>query len=233
MRFVLPVGWSWGLGLVLCAATLTADDGTLGLDVSHHSGQIDWTEISHGEYGFVYLKATEGVDDADPLFDQHWRALEGSRLRRGAYHFYVTEDDPEEQARFFLSHVELGPGDLPPVVDIELIGKGTTGDVAANLQRFLDIVERELGVTPIIYTDVDFWNQHFPASFGRYPLWVAEYGVEEPRIPHGWTRWHLWQFEEDAVLPGVEKGADRSRLHPELELDSLLVGTVTPRTPSD
>lgn len=226
MRFRFPSLLSLLIFLpLLWTGVSHAGEATLGIDVSHHSGAIDWSEIPHPEYGFVYLKATEGVDDADPMFEQHWQSLEGGPIRRGAYHFYVTEDDPEEQARFFLSRVErLAPGDLPPVVDIELLGKGTSGDLGAKLQRFLDIVERELGVKPVIYTGVNFWNAHLPDTFGRYPLWIAEYGVDEPRLPHGWSQWHIWQFEENATLPGVEKGADRSRLHPEVELDALVVG---------
>lgn len=226
----MRIGFRWNPSLLfvilsLLVATSHAGEPTLGIDVSHHSGEIDWSRIPRSEYGFVYLKATEGVDDADPMFEQHWKALEGSGIRRGAYHFYVTEDDPEEQARFFVSRVErLSPGDLPPVIDIELLGKGTSGDLGSKLERCLEIVERELGATPIIYTDVNFWNANFPDTFGRYPLWVAEYGVDEPRLPHGWSEWHIWQFEEDATLPGVEKGADRSRLHPDVDLDALAVG---------
>lgn len=208
----------------LLAGTALAE-GNLGLDVSHHSGEVDWLQIENEGYTFVYLKASEGVDDPDPLFAQHWRALESRDLLRGAYHFYVTEDDPEAQAKLFLSQVvDLKPGDLPPVVDIEVLGHGTTGDLSRRLQRFLDIVEDELGVTPVIYTTAKFWNQHFDPTFGRYPLWVAEYEVDEPNVPNGWESWHVWQFQGDAEIPGVQKGADRSRLHPDVDLESLLVG---------
>ena len=31
---------------------------------------------------------------------------------RGAYHFYVTEDDPEAQAKLFIETVDLEPGDV-------------------------------------------------------------------------------------------------------------------------
>jgi lysozyme len=172
---------------------------------------------------FAYLKATEGVDNADPAFPQHWQALADHSIYRGAYHFYVTEDDPEEQARFFLSRVEHRPGDLPPVVDIELIGHGTVGDLRPPLRRFLEMVEEAVGVPPIIYTSPKFWDAHLDGSFSRYPLWVAEYGVAEPIVPTGWANWTLWQFEGDTPLRGVEKGADRSRVHPTVDLLSLRI----------
>ena len=92
-------------------STPAPTDGIHGVDVSHFSGEVDWARVVAAGYHFAYVKATEGVDSLDPLFAQHWSALEGSGLRRGAYHFYVTEDDPEEQARFFLDAVAHGPGD--------------------------------------------------------------------------------------------------------------------------
>jgi lysozyme len=194
-----------------------------GIDVSHHSGSVDWDAVAEGGYVFAFLKATEGVDAPDPMFDSHWQALADHDIHRGAYHFYVTEDDPEEQARFFLSRVNLEPGDLAPMVDIELLGHGTRGSLAPRLHRFLEIVEGAVGVAPIIYTSPNFWAAHLDDSFSRYPLWIAEYEVDEPTIPSGWSSWTLWQFEGDAPIVGVEKEADASRLHPDLDLLSLRI----------
>jgi len=194
-----------------------------GIDVSHHSGAVDWAQVKAAGFSFAYVKATEGVDDADPLFAANWQALKELGMPHGAYHFFVTEDDPEEQARFFLDHVELQPGDLVPVVDIELLGHHTPPGVARRLKRFLDLVQQEIGVRPMVYTMPNFWNIHFGAGFGEHPLWVAEYGVDEPRIPEDWEGWHLWQYAEDRIVPGVEKEADLSRIHPDLGLDSLRI----------
>lgn len=196
----------------------------LGIDVSHHSGEVDWHAVAAGGYAFAVVKASEGVDAPDPRFEQNWKEAAEAGLVRGAYHFYVTEDDPQAQADLFFSTVDLGWGDLPPVVDIELIGQGTEeAELPEHLRRFLDILERETGVTPILYTPPNFWDAHFHESYGRYPLWVAEYGVDQPRLPEGWIGWVLWQFEGDAEVPGVEKGADRSKTHPEVDFDALRI----------
>ena len=193
----------------------------IGIDVSHHSGDINWTKVMGEGIGFVYLKASEGVDAADPRFQEHWKLLGELAVPRGAYHFYVTEDDPLEQARFFLSRFELKGGDLPPVVDVETLGHGTRGPLSPRLRQFLELVEEETGVRPMIYTSPNFWDANFEPDFGDYPLWVAEYGVESPRLPAGWERWHLWQYEGNATIPGIEKGADRSRLPEGDDLPSL------------
>ncbi len=193
----------------------------LGIDVSHHSGAVDWKAVHADGYDFVYLKATEGVDAADPTFRQRWAALGQLDLARGAYHFYVTEDDPKQQAEFFLSQVNHQAGDLIPVVDIEMIGHGTTGDLVKKLHIFLDLVEQQIGVKPILYTSPAFWDQHLDDSFSGYPLWVAEYQVDSPKLPQGWSTYLMWQFAGDAEVAGVEHEADLSKLGPHIQLEDL------------
>jgi lysozyme len=206
---------------------LPADPAALhhGVDVSVHSGAVTWAEVKDGGHSFAFVKATEGVDLEDGAFDAHWPALRTAGLYRGAYHFFVTEDDPEEQARFFIETVALEPGDLAPVVDIELIGHGTELEgLPERLRRFLDLLESHYGVKPIIYTSPKFWDAHFGTGFGDYPLWVAEYGVDSPAIPTGWERWHLWQWRGDAEVKGVEKGADLTKVNREgVDLARLFV----------
>lgn len=207
-----------------------------GLDVSGHSGAVDWAAVAAAGHDFVFVKATEGVDLEDPGFRAHWSGAARAGLRRGAYHFYVTEDHPEEQARFFLRTLGEDRGELLPVVDVELIGHGTRPGWAADLARFLKLLEAELGRRPILYTSPGFWDREVAgrvaaealAGLAAYPLWLAEYGVEEPRLPKGFSGWRLWQFEGDASVPGVEKSADLSRPHPDGGLEALLLGPSAP-----
>jgi lysozyme len=201
----------------------SVEEAVEGIDVSHYSGAIDWQKVRDAGYEFAYVKATEGIDAPDPSFAGHWQELARVGLSRGAYHFYVTEDDPEAQARFFLSVVDLGPDDLPPVVDIEELGHETPPGLADRLRTFLEIVERETGVKPIIYTEPNFWNANLGAGFADYPLWLAEYGVSDPHAPHDWEAWTMWQWEGQATLDGVEKDVDISRLHPDVALDELRI----------
>ncbi|MDP5189584.1 glycoside hydrolase family 25 protein [Rheinheimera baltica] len=192
--------------------TATADDSQIieyhGLDLSHHNGEVDWPKLSTVGMRFVFIKATEGMDDKDPNFDSHWQNAEKTGIVRGAYHFYVTEDPPEKQAQFFIDTVKLSSGDLVPAVDIELLGKNTAPDVADKLQVFVNILTAHYGKKPIIYTGRTFWNKHMTDKFGQYPLWIAEYGVEKPVSPKGWLDWHFWQWTEQSTLPGVEKEVD-------------------------
>jgi lysozyme len=197
------------------------DTNVLGLDVSHHSGAVDWQRVKQQGYRFAYVKSSEGVDNPDAMFEEHWKGLSEAGLPRGAYHFYVTEDDPVEQAKFFASRLRDDPGTLPPAVDVELLGKGTEGDMTATLLTFLRTLEAELGIRPMIYTDSKFWNRYFRPELSAYPLWMAEYGVHMPKVPFGWKSWLFWQHSADRQVDGVEKTADISMVHPQVDIETL------------
>ncbi|HSR70457.1 MAG TPA: GH25 family lysozyme, partial [Acidobacteriota bacterium] len=141
-----------------------------GVDVSHHSGAIDWKQVAAQGHGFAIAKATEGVDLKDSTFDAHWKEIKEAGLLRGAYHFYVTEDPPHEQASFFIENVQLERGDLAPIVDIELIGHNTTLEgLAQRLKTFVELLEGHYGIKPIIYTSPNFWDKYFAEiNFGDY-----------------------------------------------------------------
>jgi len=194
-----------------------------GIDVSHHSGTVDWVKVKAAGHTFAFAKATEGKDDPDPMFTTHWPAMKKAGLIRGAYHFYVTEDDPKDQAKLFIQTVTLNKGDLAPVVDIEILGKDTQKDLVSRFQMFLEIMEKHYGIKPIIYTERVFWDTNLDNKFGSYPLWVAEYDVESPTLPEGWTTFHLWQWKGDAQVPGVEKTADISKFNPKEKDFSQLI----------
>jgi lysozyme len=192
-----------------------------GVDVSHHSGSVDWQKVADAGFRFAYVKSSEGVDNPDAMFETHWAGLKDAGLPRGAYHFYVTEDDPVEQATFFASRIADDPGDLPPAVDVELLGANTTGDMTETLVTFLQTLEEKTGVRPIIYTDSKFWDEHYEPVFGDYGLWMSEYGVHMPKTPFGWETWMFWQHAQNQSVDGVEKNADINLLHPGRRLDAL------------
>lgn len=198
-----------------------------GIDVSGHSGAVDWARLLEDGHTFAFTKATEGMDLKDPAFDANWASMKAAGIIRGAYHFYVSEDDPEKQARFFIATVSLEPGDLAPVVDVETLGHDTSAGLGERVRRFIALVEEHYGVKPIIYTTARFWDDRVgDADLGDYPLWVAEYDVESPRLPGGWSSWHLWQWQQDVVVPGVEKNADVSHFNSaEQDIAALTVPT--------
>src|SRR5256885_1336394 len=90
-----------------------------GIDVSHYQGTIDWGKVKSAGMAFAYTKATESTGSTDSQFAVNWPAMKAAGLLRGAYHFFHADQDATAQANHFLQVVDIGPGDLPAVIDIE------------------------------------------------------------------------------------------------------------------
>lgn len=177
-----------------------------GLDVSHYQGTIAWDQVAEAGMAFAFIKATEGTANVDPQFQTNWDGAGAAGLLRGAYHFYEPGSDPHQQALSFLSVVHPGPGDLPPVLDVEMPGEAS--EILAGIQVWLTAVEQAIGQAPILYTNPSFWTGLGFSGFGRFPLWIAEYGVASPKVPEGWSTWTFWQDSETGSVPGIESSVD-------------------------
>ncbi|MDQ3804114.1 MAG: glycoside hydrolase family 25 protein [Acidobacteriota bacterium] len=179
-----------------------------GIDVSHYQGRVNWEAVAGAGCAFAFAKATEGAGATDPFFADNWAGMKAAGLLRGAYHFFRPEQDAAQQAAHFLSAVQLQPGDLPPVLDIETSDGVLGSALVGGVQTWLDAVEPAAGVTPIIYTAASFWDAHFNDQFGRYPLWIAHYAPTPTPLPRGWSDWAFWQYSQSLHIAGVNGPAD-------------------------
>lgn len=198
-----------------------AKESRKGLDVSYHTGRVDWDTLASRELDFAFTLSTAGVDFHDPFFDAHWRRM--NRFHRGAYHFFVAADDPTEQAQWFIANTPLAPGDLAPVVDIEKLGDDPPHDLDQRLRTFSQIIEQHYGVKPIIYTGPKFWIDNLGEGWNDHLLWIAEYQVEKPTVPPGWNGWTMWQHRGDAEIAGVERMVDLNLVAPGTDMARLTI----------
>jgi lysozyme len=183
-------------------------DTVQGIDVSHFQGVVDWRQVAQAGMSFAFAKATEGITYVDPQFATNWAGIQAAGLLRGAYHFFEANDDATAQAQHFLATVQLAPGDLPPVLDIETTAGVSNEQIWSGVSTWLQIVEQETGRQPILYTAPGFWNAHAPdLALARYPLWLADYAAQ-PVLPHGWTSWLFWQHSQSGSVAGVTGAVD-------------------------
>jgi lysozyme len=195
------------------ATTDAAGGEVQGIDVSKYQGTIDFAKVSAAGMRYVFVKATEGITGVDPDYAHNVAAARAAGLVVGTYHFYETDDDPSAQFGNFRQHADVKPGDLPPVVDIEVLAKGSRPDLADDLKSFLAQLEQAYGVKPILYSGVSFANEYL-AGFSAYPLWVAEYtSASAPKVPTGWATWTFWQYSQSGAVAGVSGAVDMDRFN--------------------
>ena len=182
-----------------------------GIDVSHYQSDIDWDEVHNMQVkdikiGFAFIKATEGIDNVDNAFKINWKGAKKAGVPRGAYHFFNPYKNGKAQAENFIDAVRLGPGDLPPVLDVEQAGVLSKEKLQQRVSEWLTIIEQHYKVKPVIYTGADFYSNLLKGKFDDYPLWVAHYLVKDkPRVSRNWS---FWQHNEAGHVNGVNGFVD-------------------------
>jgi GH25 family lysozyme M1 (1,4-beta-N-acetylmuramidase) len=203
-----------------------------GIDVSHWQGSIDWAQVAGAGRRFAIAKATQGRANVDPQYGINKAGAELNGIVFGAYHFADpdnTHNDALREADHFVDTAQLGPGNLIPVLDIERTGGLTQAKVTAWILDWLDRVTERVGVRPMVYTSPNGWlnrtgDTTAVAAAGYTVLWVAHWGVAEPRLPaadwngNGWT---FWQYTSQGSVPGIIGNVD---------LDWYESGDLTPVT---
>ncbi len=196
-----------------------------GIDISHYQQDIQWDSLMVLTDGarrtirskltakdikpisFVFIKATEGSSMKDRKFKDHWKEAEKRNIPKGAYHFFRSSKSGDIQARHFIRTVgEIGPDDLPPVLDIETIHRGCSlkmlNDRALD---WLETISDHYGRKPVIYSSASFIENNLSDEIKKnYPIWVAHYETDRPRC----RKWHIWQFTDKAVVYGIEGYTD-------------------------
>jgi lysozyme len=188
-----------------------------GIDVSHFQGKINWKKVRKEGIRFAYIKATEGITLDDEDFKYNWKKAGEEKILRGAYHFFIPSIDAEKQARHFLEEVKLAPGDLPPVLDLEITSGQPATNIADGALKWMQIVERETGMKPILYTLPKFADSYLRKKLCGYPLWVVDLGAEKPTLPKGWKKWIFWQHSHRGRVPGIRELVDLNRFNGTVE----------------
>lgn len=186
-----------------------SDNAIIGVDVSEYQDKIDMKRLSEQDVSFVYIKATEGSLYQDACFRENWKNAHDCKLPAGAYHFFSFDSSGETQAENFIETVGELEGDLLPVVDFEYYGDKENNrpdkeKVLRELHIFLDILEKEYGVKPMIYTLKNIYSVYLDGEVDGYPLWVRN--VFYPAALDGWGDYVMWQYLDTAQLNGYSGG---------------------------
>ncbi|MFN2593936.1 MAG: GH25 family lysozyme [Actinomycetota bacterium] len=224
---------------------------SLGLDVSHWQGAINWAKVAKSRHIFVYQKATEGTSYTDPTYQKNRQGAVANGIKFGAYHFSNPQGstgkaavaEAKQEADHFVAFAQPAAGDLIPALDLEN-SHYTQAMPTKRLIKWVDAwlleVETKVGVKPDIYTSPYFWktklndSRHF-ADEG-YRLWIAHWtSAGQPSVPAqdwGGNHWTFWQWTDCAKVPGIGGCVDEDRYGSSDLTPVLIPGGVPTPTPS-
>ena len=132
--------------------------------------------------------------------------------------------DAEREAHHFLKNIKkvgVHSGDLLPVLDVEA-GMKTDDQYNADWTlKWLEEVEKELGVKSVVYTAKWAWGLYLYKADKSdlkkltqdYPVWYASYIRSKHKVGpgeklRGWKEWDVWQYGSKGVVSGVPGGVD-------------------------
>lgn len=181
---------------------------TRGIDVSRFQGDINWTRVaSDSTIKFVYVKATEGASLTDPNYKTNISKAKKAGLLVGFYHVYSATTTAYKQMANIRKTVKKKDLDLIPVLDIE--GKYSDGLYMKRVDKLLELLEKEYGVKPMIYTSVHCYKEHFSGKkYAKYHFFLAKYSGGAPAVRHT-----LWQYTEKGKVKGVTGPVDISKFN--------------------
>jgi lysozyme len=184
-----------------------------GIDVARYQQVVDWPVAQASGVSFAFIKATEGGDLLDPMFNRHWAESRRAGVPRGAYHFWYHCRPAHEQASWFIRNVPRERGALPPVLDMEWTRsrncpvRPAPEVIRREAQRFLDILTDHYGQRPIIYTTVDYYRDNDMGRIRGYEFWLRSVADHPSRVYPG-QRWTFWQYTGTGLITGIEGPVD-------------------------
>jgi lysozyme len=215
-----------------CVSFLSADGYTYanessrnyqkGIDISHHQGDIKWSSIDTS-LDFIICKATEGVSFVDPKFKQNWDSIE---CAKGCYHFFRPQYSGEKQAQLYLSNINLEPGNIKPIIDVEMTNHWKNHShrkkYVQNLKNMVNTIISKTGQVPIIYTNGNFWNDYISKYYDySHILWIADYRKRDnPNVPKDFNDWIIWQHSDKGKISGINGYVDLNYCK---NIDTLLI----------
>ncbi len=183
-----------------------------GIDVSHYQGNINWDEVALDKNaGYVYLKATEGTSIVDNTYRRNFQECKRVGLKVGSYLFFRPQYSAQSQFDLFKSIVETRAQDLLPLVDAESMRGATVAVFQSRLIELCELLEKEYGVSPMIYTGQNFYNKYIYGNtkLKGYKFFIAKYD-EEPPILEGDDDYLMWQYSAKGHIRGIRGNVDMS-----------------------
>lgn len=193
-----------------------------GVDVSEHQLEVDWGPVAEAGATFAFVRignrgATKGSLGVDEYFMRNATGAQAAGIPVSAYFFSqsINEHEAREEAEFALDqvHEAEAQGVTFDVIayDHEVVEiKGARANnlspeqFAANARAFCEVIE-EAGYAPMIYGNQQDLRRLTVAERKQYPLWLAEYGIDEPSVDFNFA---IWQYTNEGEVPGIPTPTD-------------------------
>ncbi len=189
-----------------------------GIDVSMWQGNIDFAAVKADGIEMVYMKASEGIDYVDPKFERNYTNAREAGLLIGFYHYVTARSNTQAvQEAYHFAHTVAGKvceGRL--AMDFEDLAELSAQEINSISLAFLNAVEKYSNKKAALYADAYNASNVFGRDLVKFPLWIAEYGVQEPNLDNPWGTYAGWQYTDEGRVNGITGNVDRDIFRKEM-----------------
>lgn len=204
-----------------------------GIDISSWQGNIDFTAVKNSGIDIVYIKSSEGSRYINPYFESSYQNAKANGLKVGFYHYLTarTTQQAVTEANFFAKVISNKSPDCRLAMDFESFGDLSINEINEISKVFLETLINVTGAEAVIYSNSYDARTIFSSELTKYPLWVANYGVNSPTPNGKWETWVGWQYTSTGIVNGVSGYVDRNEFTDGIFLSNQMV-MPTPDVPT-
>lgn len=196
------------------------------IDVSSYQQNVDWVEVKNSGVDRAYIKFGEGhAIDPDAVVNLHHARAAGVAV--GLYYFaHPGTMDGVSAGQWFAKQSEghILPGDLVPMLDLEVQEGRSMRMLASWKADWFAVVDMTIGTLAGIYSDRYFINALLPYLKAARPIWGAAPGGLLTDAEK--ARWSYVQYGTGKV-PGISGPVDL-----DLALTPSSPALIDPRIPT-
>ena len=186
----------------------------IAVDISHHQPDVDFDALYGAGVVGVILKCTEGTSYVDDTFHDRYQAAREAGLSVASYHF-LRHGSATAQMQWYLDQAMPDYGERL-VIDYEV--DDCTVDDLVQAAEYLLADSRNIQVAVYgaskLTDDVTRGSEEQQSILKNTSLWAARYSSSQPEIcTKVWPYWSMWQFTDNASVPGIEGGCDGNRFN--------------------
>ena len=188
---------------------------SMGIDVSHHNGKIDWAQVKASGVEFAMIRVgyrgqTSGGIYEDAYFKSNVNGAVAAGVKVGIY-FYSTainEDEALEEAAWVVKKIAPYRITFPVVYDFEDFNSKRCANVGGvectkNANAFLNFVKSK-GYEPMMYANKSDITSRLSRSSFSCKFWLAHYTTQTDYTGNV----NMWQYTSKGTVPGIKGEVD-------------------------
>lgn len=179
-----------------------------GVEADQYHGEIKWELMYRSDVDFALVRATESVYHVDLNLKENVQGAGDNCIPLAFSHAFSPGTPGRMQAQFFLESTREYQAQLPPVLELgkDDGGESSRKEIIENVKEFLEEVEEQTGVTPVILTNGQDYRRYLKdGGLEQYPLWMSDM-VKKPE-PEDGEKVLFWQYCSRGRVAGASDKA--------------------------